>query len=165
MQEASESQTSGRVEHPLFNSWLSGIAWLWLSHVIKCQSQEFLPRVVLMLVHNCFTGSHGLQNKLFNLSALNSFMFGPWCLLASLAVSFQPPVLCQGETGSGRRSSGLVAITQPMLKQCIFSPFVSPAFRCVEFCLLSGWTSQPLERGVAGIVSPSWLGSFQQVEQ
>lgn len=80
IQEAFESQTCGRVRHPLFNSWLSRIAWLWLSHVIKCQSQEFLPCVVLMSVHNCFTGSHGLQNKLFNLSALNSFMFGPLSL-------------------------------------------------------------------------------------
>lgn len=138
--------------------------------VIKCQSQEFLPCVVLMLGHSwagndCFTGSHGLQNKLFNLSGLNSFMFGAWCLLASLAVSFQPPVLCQGGTGSGKKSSGLVAVTQPMLNQCIFPPFVSPAFRWVEFCLSSGWTSQPLERRVAGIVSPSWLGTFQQVQQ
>lgn len=138
IQEAFESQTCGRVRHPLFNSWLSRIAWLWLSHVIKCQSQEFLLCVVLMLVHNCFTGSHGLQNKLFNLSGLNSFMVGPWCLLASLAVSFQPPLLCQGGTGSGKKSSGLVAVTQPMLNQCIFPPFVSPAFRWVEFCLPSG---------------------------
>lgn len=156
------------MEHPSFNSWLSGIAWLCLSHVIKCQSQEFLPHVVLMLVHNwarsnCFTGSHGLKNKLFNLSGVNSFMFGPQCLLASLPVSFQPPVLCQGGTGSGRKSSGLVAITQSMLNQCIFFPFVSPAFRWVEFCLPSGSTSQPLERRVAGIVSPSYFIPFNRL--
>lgn len=29
----------------MFNLWLSWVAWSWLSHVIKGQSQEFLPHV------------------------------------------------------------------------------------------------------------------------
>lgn len=41
----SHEHASGREEHPVFNLWLSWVAWSWLSHVIKCQSQEFLPRV------------------------------------------------------------------------------------------------------------------------
>lgn len=36
---------SGLEEYPLFNSWLSWVLWSWLSHVIKCQFQEFLPHV------------------------------------------------------------------------------------------------------------------------
>lgn len=119
-----------------------------------------------MLVHNwagnyCFTGSLGLQNKLFNLSGLNSSSLDlgacwhPWQSCSSLLYCARVGLAQE------RRVLGWWVLPN----QCSVSPFVSPAFRWVEFCLPSGWTSQPLERRVAGIISPSWLGTFQQVKQ